>query len=228
VFTGTKSSAEVYEVQKATFPHLARCAELDAHGRVVRVSREEQLRTRPELRRAMLLPAGSREVIRLNLRRQVALFDEMKIGKLDMNNLNAEIPLPLVLAIPNSGAGAGGNGGASNALVLANSANSSLVLPAKKVARKRGNAESGASSTLGKNIIASSTIGAHNERELSLEAEREQLRQNLRNTVLRKRGGVEPSKKDLDAAERRATLPKTTKLLPIEEAMALIEEDDGE
>jgi TATA-box binding protein (TBP) (component of TFIID and TFIIIB) len=221
VFTGTKSSAEVYEVQKATFPHLARCAELDAHGRVVRVSREEQLRTRPELRRAMLLPAGSREVIRLNLRRQVALFDEMKIGKLDMNNLNAEIPLPLALSIP-------GGAGASNALVLADSsANSSLVLSAKKVARKRGNAESGASSTLGKNIIASSTIGAHNERELSLEAEREQLRQNLRSTVLRKRG-VEPSKKDLDAAERRAMQPKATKLLPVEEAMALIEEDDVE
>jgi hypothetical protein len=95
------------------------------------------------------------------------------------------------------------------------------------VARKRGNAESGASSTLGKNIIASSTIGAHNERELSLEAEREQLRQNLRSTVLRKRG-VEPSKKDLDAAERRAMQPKATKLLPVEEAMALIEEDDVE
>ena len=224
VFTGTKSSAEVYEVHRETFPHLARCAELDAHGRVVRVSREEQLRTRPELRRAMALPADSREVIRLNLRRQVALFEEMKIGKLDVENLNAEvplfnaeIPLPLPLA----------PGSTALTTLASNSSSALSVLPAKKKARKRGNAESGATSTLGKNIIASSTIGAHSERQISLEAERDALRQNLRSTVLRKRG-VEPSKKELDAAERRAILPKATKLLAVEEAVALIEEDDGE
>ena len=214
VITGTKSRSEVFQVYQAAFPYLVRCAEIDASGGVVRVSREEQLRTRPELRRALTLPAHSKEIIRLNVQQQIEMFEDMRVGHLDINGLRPEL---LGSALARTTVNANGD------LVLLPTEQRNLMA-VKKVARKRGNAESNVTNTLGQNVVAISTITHHSEKQVAIAEQRDELRKNLRANVIKKRG-VEPTKKELDDAERKATAPKQTMLLPPEEAFVLIEEN---
>jgi TATA-box binding protein (TBP) (component of TFIID and TFIIIB) len=214
VITGTKSRSEVYQVYKAAFPHLAKCALVDAAGNVVRVSREEQLYKHAELRRALLLPPDSKEIIRLNIARQIEMFERMHIGKIDSSTL---LSMPRTLDLVSTDT-------TSRFLVKHAGAGGSMIV-AKKVARKRGNAESGPQSTLGQNVIAISTIGAHNEKQVTESERRDELRKNIRAALLRETGRA-PSEVQMQAAEKRATAPKKTKMLPDDEAYVLAEETE--
>jgi TATA-box binding protein (TBP) (component of TFIID and TFIIIB) len=210
VVTGTKSRSEVYQVYKAAFPHLAKCALVDATGNVVRVSRDEQLLKHAELRRALLLPPNSKEIIRLNIVRQLELFDRMHI-KIDTSLLNISRSLDLVTT------------DSTSRFLVKHDGSGGSMIAAKKVARKRGNAEIGPQSTLGQNVIAISTIGAHSEQQVTLAERREELRRKLRADLVKQTGRA-PSEAQLQAAEKKATAPKHTLPIPDDEAFALADE----
>lgn len=217
VITGTKDRGEVFQVYKHVFPYLVRCAAKDTFGRVVQVSREERLRIRPEIRRAMTLPHDSCEIIRINSRKQMEVFESIH-GKLDEAEFR-RAELSAVVAAAAAAAAAGGRG--SNALAVRTPGD---VLAARKTARKRGNAEVAGEFAGGRNAIALSTISDKATQQQQLEEQREKLRKTLRDGLVRRSGGREPSHAELDRAVRRETAPKHTLLLKPEDAYVLVDE----
>ena len=201
VITGTKNRGEVFQVYKVVFPYLVQCAAKDTFGRVVQVSREQRLSIRPEIRRAATLPPDSREIIRINARKQMEVFESIH-GKLDEENFKrAEQSRKDEIALRPSQA----------------------LAPPKKTVRKRGNVELASELAVGRNVIALSTINDKATKQLELEEQRVKLRKALREGLVRKTGH-EPSKSELDQALKRQTAPKHTAILEPQEAYVLADE----